>query len=401
MEDKKMAKQCMNSSFEKLWYLAAEDDKEETYVFDMNKFSAIQIHNNLSSKSAGTHESLYSTLNEKYDAIACDFLPKLEFLLASESHTPVSVYSLDTFKEEYKVESKVFDLLKIDVDLFTCDTPLGTIFDEFSRLSSMEDNLFAYEVGRIFVEAVMLINNKLVRLIDITLEQWLDLKLGNHKKVDKEIKEGVVTTWLIRSYKKQFEEYIEIKRRLELSNLITIIQLWLYWIRGDDEVLIDDEFSDLEEEDLREGNEIAEIFKIETNIFLFETPLCKEFKEFNNILHIDVDVLTGDLPVFETYADFKNTWYYEWNNEVSWWYEGLEDDDSKEEALKEKAILKGSWGHMNRKGKNFRSWLKESFGNYNELDYELMLKLEEYWLGKKLEEESSEDAWSNYLPNDE
>ncbi|GJY01145.1 hypothetical protein Tco_0359297 [Tanacetum coccineum] len=259
IEDKKIAKQSMNSSFEKLWYLADEDDEEETYVFDMNKFSAIQIHNNLSSKYAGTHESLYSTLNEKYDAIACEFSPKLEFLLASKAHTVVPVYSLDTFEEEYKLE---------------------------------------------------------------------------------------------------------------------------YEISGDDEeVLIDDEFSDLEEENMREGNEIDEIFKIETNIFLFETPLCKEFKEFNHLLQIDVDVLTRDLPGFKT-------------------YERLEDGNFKEEALKEKAILEGLWGHENKKGKNFCSWLKESFGNYHELDYELMLKLEEYWWGKKEKEESSEDAWSNCLPND-
>ncbi|GKC85981.1 hypothetical protein Tco_1141698 [Tanacetum coccineum] len=64
-------------------------------------------------------------------------------------------------------------------------------------------------------------------------------------------------------------------------------------IRGDDEeVLTDDEFSDLEEENLREGNEIIEIFRIEMDIFLFETPLCKEFKEFNHLLQIDVNVLT-------------------------------------------------------------------------------------------------------------
>ncbi|GJR84703.1 hypothetical protein Tco_0155488 [Tanacetum coccineum] len=144
IEDKKMAKQSMNSSFERLLYLADEDDEEETYVFDMNEFLTIQIHNNLSSKSARTHESLYSTLNEKYDAIVCDFSPELEFLLAFESHTVVLVYSLDTFEEEYKVESEVFDLINIDVDLFTCDTPLGMIFDEFSQLSSMEDDLFNY-----------------------------------------------------------------------------------------------------------------------------------------------------------------------------------------------------------------------------------------------------------------
>nr|GEV49033.1 retrovirus-related Pol polyprotein from transposon TNT 1-94 [Tanacetum cinerariifolium] len=126
--------------------------------------------------------------------------------------------------------------------------------------------------------------------------------------------------------------------------------LWLYWIRGDDEeVLTDDEFSDLEEKNMREGNEIAEIFRIETDIFLFETPLCKEFKEFNPLFHIDVDVLTRDLPGFKTYESYKNTWYYEWNNEC----------------------------------------------------HELMKNHEEYWWGNKEEEESSEDAWSNCLPNDE
>ncbi|GJT83403.1 hypothetical protein Tco_1057745 [Tanacetum coccineum] len=108
MEDKKMAKQSMNSSLEKLWYLADEDDEVETYMFVMNEFSAIQIHNNLSLKSMRTHESLYSTLDDKYDAIACDFSPELEFLLASESHTAFLVCSLDTFEEEYKIESEVY-----------------------------------------------------------------------------------------------------------------------------------------------------------------------------------------------------------------------------------------------------------------------------------------------------
>ncbi|GJT25293.1 hypothetical protein Tco_0895230 [Tanacetum coccineum] len=420
IEDKKMEKQSMNSSFEKLWYLADEDDEEETYVFDMNEFPGIQIRKNLSSKSVGTHKSLYSTLDEKYDAIAYDFSPELEFLLASESHTAVHVCSLDTFKDEYKEESKVFNLLKIDVDLFTCDTPLGMIFDEFSQLSSMEDDLFTYEEGVLepsYFPCVEQPYDDLEMAILIFVEHD-NLKFGNHKKVDKEIKEVVVATWLIRSYKKQFKEYMEIKRRLEVDGVNTDVEfdptnvefikwlafkfnnhktmdwytknaLWLYWKRSDDEeVLTDNEFSDLEKENLHEG--------------------------------------------FKTYEDYKNTWYYEWNNEVPWvdkkpwledgiwkeptddichqckpfcfknghaeWptyyelYEGLENGDLKEETLKEKAILEGSWGHENTKGNNFFSWLKEKFCNYHELDYELMLKLEEYWWRMKEEEESSEDA---------
>ncbi|GJX09684.1 hypothetical protein Tco_0199543 [Tanacetum coccineum] len=252
MEDKKMAKQSMDSSLEKLWYLADEDDEDETYVFDLNEFLAIQIHSKLSSKSVGTDKSLNSTLDEKYDAIQCDFLPELEFLLASQSHTVVPIYSLNTFEEEYKIEFEV-----------------------------------------------------LVKLIDITFEQWLDLKFGDHKKVDKEIMEGVVATWLIQSYRKQFEEYMKIKRRLEVNGINTDVEchptnvefpkwlaskfnnhktmnwytknaLWLYWKRGDDEeVLTYDEFFDFEEENLREDNEIAKTFRIEIDIFDLETPLCK------------------------------------------------------------------------------------------------------------------------------
>ncbi|GJY09794.1 hypothetical protein Tco_0377979 [Tanacetum coccineum] len=260
--------------------------------------------------------------------------------------------------KEYKLESE-FNLLKIDLDLFTYDTPL----------------------------ALILIDNRLVKLMDITLEQWLKLKIRDHKKVDNEIVEGVVGTWLIQSYKKQFEEYMEIKRQLEVCGINTDVEC------------------DLINKDFTKW--------IETDIFDFETPLCKEFKDFNHILQIDVDVLTGDLPGFKTYEDYKNAWIYEWNKEVSlveekpWlddrtWKEPNDDicDECKSKKLK-KAILEGSWGYENRKGKNFCSWLKESFGNYHELDYELMLKLEEYWRGKKDEKESSDDAWSNHLPNNE
>ncbi|GKC25390.1 hypothetical protein Tco_1027540, partial [Tanacetum coccineum] len=131
MEEKGMGKQSTNSSFEKLWYLIDEYDEDETYEFDMNEFPAIQIHNNFSSKSVGTQEALYYILDEKYDVIACDFSPKLELLLASESHIVVPVCSIDNFDDEFKGESKMLDLLKIDHDLFSCNTPLEMIFDEF------------------------------------------------------------------------------------------------------------------------------------------------------------------------------------------------------------------------------------------------------------------------------
>ncbi|GKD36456.1 hypothetical protein Tco_1251965 [Tanacetum coccineum] len=110
-----------------------------------------------------------------------------------------------------KNKSETLWILKIKDDLITCETPLGMIFNEFNRLSGMDDDLFTYEVGiprpscapcdepqcdnlkkydhndyernfcydeeeKSYAEAVIFINKRLVRLIDVTLEQWLDLK---------------------------------------------------------------------------------------------------------------------------------------------------------------------------------------------------------------------------------
>lgn len=72
----------------------------------------------------------------------------------------------------------------------------------------------------------------------------------------------------------------------------TKIALWFYWSRGDDEEELtnDDEFSDMDElsdegeENLSEYDEVAELFRIETNICEYETPVCNEFKKFNYLL---------------------------------------------------------------------------------------------------------------------
>ncbi|GJZ15739.1 hypothetical protein Tco_0551416 [Tanacetum coccineum] len=156
----------------------------------------------------------------------------------------------------------------------------------------------------------------------------------------KKIKNGVIGTWLIRSYKQQFNDYVEIKRKndvfkhdtdmeydpsnvefaewmaLKFSNhsmmdWYTKNALWMYWIRRDDEEeLIDRELSDLEETYVNEEDKIAKIFRMETNIFDFETPLCKAFNEFNYLLKIDTDFLTHDIPGFKTYEEYRNAWIH-------------------------------------------------------------------------------------------
>ncbi|GJZ40813.1 hypothetical protein Tco_0587699, partial [Tanacetum coccineum] len=141
-------------------------------------------------------------------------------------------------------------------------------------------------------------------------------------------------------------------------------------VAGDDEVeLTDEESSD-------DINEDAEVFRIDTNLFNFETPMCKAFNEFNYLLQIDPDLLTKHIEGFKTYEDYMNDWIYEWNKDAgcsewptcSWkddgycnggnllgtyiienqlhyqdyeWYEALEDGKLKDEALRNKAIMEG------------------------------------------------------------
>ncbi|GJS82198.1 hypothetical protein Tco_0748739 [Tanacetum coccineum] len=88
---------------------------------------------------------------------------------------------------------------------------------------------------------------------------------------------------------------------------------------GSDEIEpTNDETSDLEETNHDNEQEIGEIYRIETNLFDYETPLCEKFKEFNYLLKIDPDVLTKDIKGFKTYDEYKDDWIYEWNENVPW-----------------------------------------------------------------------------------
>ncbi|GJR89344.1 hypothetical protein Tco_0213355 [Tanacetum coccineum] len=94
--------------------------------------------------------------------------------------------------------------------------------------------------------------------------------------------------------------------------------LWDYWKMSGDEIDVsDDESSDLEEY-RSDKEEIIKIFKIETDVFEYETPLCLTFNEFNYILKVDPDLCTKDIMGFKTYEDYKDDWIYEWNKDIPW-----------------------------------------------------------------------------------
>ncbi|GKF42589.1 hypothetical protein Tco_0125931, partial [Tanacetum coccineum] len=159
--------------------------------------------------------------------------------------------------------------------LESSDTSLEIFHNELNRMNRMDDDLFTYEV-----EILELANCP----CDLNEEDGLEQQMTHGSDDDLEY---------------------------DPSNA-----------RGDDEVeLSDKESSDLNNEDLIDENEVAKIFRIETNVFDFKTPMCIAFKEFNYLLQIDPDVLTKDIDGFKTYEEYKDDWIYEWNKDVPWVHE--------------------------------------------------------------------------------
>ncbi|GKB60181.1 hypothetical protein Tco_0916367 [Tanacetum coccineum] len=170
--------------------------------------------------------------------------------------------------------------VKIEDVSLTCDTPLQIFNMEVDRLSRMDNDLFTYEVEVANIPCNSKIDDDSEDQADDDMEydpfdvafiEWLRSKNFNYKTMDN----------------------------------YTMKALWIYWIRGDDEVEITNEESSDDED------EIAKVFRIDTNIFDYETPLCSAFNEFNYLFKVDPDLLTKDIMDFKTYEDYKNHWIYE------------------------------------------------------------------------------------------
>ncbi|GJV67827.1 hypothetical protein Tco_1483336 [Tanacetum coccineum] len=156
--------------------------------------------------------------------------------------------------------------LKVKVVSLTCDRSHEVFNNEFNRLSGMDDDLFTYEVK--------VANFPCDSNMDDDSKHEADDDMG-HDPSDVAFTECL----------------------------------------GNDEVkLTNDESSDNEDE-------VVEVFRIDTNIFNYETPLCLAFKEFNYLLKVDPNLLTKDIMGFKTYEYYKDDWIYEWNKNVPWVYD--------------------------------------------------------------------------------
>ncbi|GJW57819.1 putative ribonuclease H-like domain-containing protein [Tanacetum coccineum] len=78
-----------------------------------------------------------------------------------------------------------------------------------------------------------------------------------------------------------------------------------FWKKNDDHGGdFDNGFSGLEEANNNDEQEISKIFKIETNLFNYETPLCTKFNEFNYLLKVDPKLFTYDVERTKTCEDY-------------------------------------------------------------------------------------------------
>ncbi|GJR49782.1 hypothetical protein Tco_1400303 [Tanacetum coccineum] len=91
-----------------------------------------------------------------------------------------------------------------------------------------------------------------------------------------------------------------------------------YWKMGGDEIEVSDDGSSNLEEYWCDKEETAEIFKIDTDVFDYKTPLCLAFNEFNYLLKVDPNLLTKDIMGFKTYEDYKDDSIYDWNKDIPW-----------------------------------------------------------------------------------
>nr|GEY86228.1 hypothetical protein [Tanacetum cinerariifolium]GEY93455.1 hypothetical protein [Tanacetum cinerariifolium]GEZ26334.1 hypothetical protein [Tanacetum cinerariifolium] len=148
--------------------------------------------------------------------------------------------------------------------------------------------------------------------IKVSITSWVDLTGNYFRKYYPPFCTGGINNLIIKwdLTNRKFENWLASKFvNYKTMDIFTKGALWDYWKLGSDEIKpTNDETSNLEETDHDDEQEIGEIFRIETHLFDYETPLCEEFKEINYLLKIDPDLLTKDIEGFKTYKEFKDDW---------------------------------------------------------------------------------------------
>nr|GEU57165.1 hypothetical protein [Tanacetum cinerariifolium] len=191
-------------------------------------------------------------------------------------------------------------------------------------LDDLRDNAFSGTNGEgavkhieYFLKIVDPINFPNVNYERLRLSVFPISLVGNESERFDGIK-GSITSWVDLT-EKLFGKYYPPSRtgRITVTKAITDPSN----STNDHEGVADEEFSNAEETNHDDEQDTAEIFRIETNLFDYETPLCTEFKEFNFLLKIDQELFTHDIERTKTYKDYET----ELNDEFEepWFEDGV------------------------------------------------------------------------------
>nr|GEZ29066.1 C2 calcium/lipid-binding domain, CaLB [Tanacetum cinerariifolium] len=191
-------------------------------------------------------------------------------------------------KDEYgwmMVETEVLNLLKISDDLFSYETPLGMTFEEFKRLSSINDNLFDYTV-KIQKPSYAPCVKQQTNYRSKDFQDYMEIKRKRHtyaKELDLDYNPSNM----------EFAEWLATKfYNHEKMNWYTKNGLWVYWLRGDDEVeLTDEEISNYDQE---------------------------EFKKFNCPLNEKRNLIARRNKKFKPHDEIMSNWINTWKKVTPW-----------------------------------------------------------------------------------
>ncbi|GKA11050.1 hypothetical protein Tco_0690483 [Tanacetum coccineum] len=170
----------------------------------------------------------------------------------------------------------------------------------------------------------------------------------------------------------------------------------------------------MEAEEGDDPDDIAEIFKIEGNLFDYETPLCKAFNDFNYLLKTDTNLFTFDIQGIKTYEGYELNNNMTGDLEEPWSDNGIpcqlcdhicelyrfKSGKSKWPTCSldiEGFCNEGELSGMVRVGcMTYFQDHKCSFENFHELDHDVLVKLEECWWKVNAHEVAPFTRWENY-----
>nr|GEY70925.1 hypothetical protein [Tanacetum cinerariifolium] len=220
-------------------------------------------------------------------------------------------------------------------------------------LDDLNDNAFsgtngedAVEHIKHFLKIVDPINLPNVNYEQLRLSVFLILLVGNTSKWFNEFKairdpsNSTFEKWLASNFANHM-----------IMDPFTKKVLWDFWIKNyGQEGVADEEFCDAEKANNDDEQKTAKIFRIETNLFDYETPLCIEFKEFNFLLKVDLELFTHDIEITKTYEDYEN----ELNDEIEepWSEDGVPFCDHICEPFRFKS-RKAKWPTCNSNEEGF------------------------------------------------